>query len=109
MVMYRTFKILIITSKAVYIFSNEPIVSVKDAHAKILSPIGNSTKISNVDMSETVRLPNIKWTLRLNLSMSLGEIEIMSTKWAEITNKCVTLIIIVIDRTEERYMTTSVP
>ena len=59
-------------------------------------------------MSETVRLHNIKWTLRLNLSMSLGEIKILSMKWAEFTNKCVTQIIIIVDRAEERYMTTSV-
>ena len=63
--MYRSFKILIITSIAVYILSNKGTVSVKDAHTKILSPIGDSTKISNIDMSETVRLHNIKWTLRL--------------------------------------------
>ena len=70
--------------------------------------MGNSTKINIVDMSETVRMHNIKWTLRLNLSMSLGEIEIMSTKQAEIKNKCVTQIIIIAQRAEERYMTTSV-
>ena len=58
-------------------------------------------------MSETVRLHNIKWTLKLNLSTSLDEIEIMS-QWAEITNKCVTQIIIIVDRVEERYRTTSV-
>ena len=39
--------------------------------------------------------------------MSLGEIEIMS-QWTEITNKCITQIIIVVDRAEERYRTTSV-
>ena len=39
--------------------------------------------------------------------MSLGEIEIMSQQ-AEITNQCVTQIIIVVDRAEERYRNTSV-
>ena len=58
--MYRMFKILIITSKVLYIFSNEAIVSVKDAYAKRLSPIRNSTKINNVDVSETVRCHNKK-------------------------------------------------
>ena len=76
--MYSSFKILIITSISVYTFNNEAIVSVKDTHTKILSPIRNSTKINNINMPETVKWHNMKWTLKLNLSMSLHEIEIMS-------------------------------
>ena len=100
--MYRSFKILFITSIAVYIFSNEAIVSVKDAHAKILSPIWNYTKTKNVNMSETVSLHNIKWTLRVILGAGLREIEIMSTTGAESANKYV-------DRAQERDMTTVLP
>ena len=102
--MYRTFKILFIINIAVYILINKTIVSVKDAHAKISSSIWNSTKIKNVEMSGTVSVHNIKWTLRLNVTTGLQKIGIHSLTQEESTNKGVTEIIIIVDRAEERYM-----
>ena len=106
--MYITFKILIIISIEVYIFSNETVINAIDAHTKMLPTIENSTKINNIDMLEAVRFQNIKWTLRLDVRMNQGEIKVISTKQAEIRNKCVTKIVIIVESAEGRYMTTSV-
>ena len=73
----------------------------------MLPTIENFTKINNIDMLEAVRLQNIKWTLRLDVRMNWGEIKVISMKQAEITNKCATKIVIIVDRAEGRYMTTS--
>ena len=101
--MYRTFKILFIINLAVYILSNVSIsiVSIKDIHARMSSTLWNSTKIKNIEISERVGLQNIKWTLRLKVNTGLRKMVSMSSTQEESTNKGITQIIIVVDKTEE--------